>query len=614
MPDDDDSKGAHDIISSTDESGRRDSILSILDNLALCLVRTGTETVAVSLFGKRLEFAGHDLAGQVPRIAIIAAQKEKVDSKSAVEDPTSDLTSYARKVNPMTAVLYQYYSNPGYQDIDFNAHARKVFSLLQHCLRESENFSQQPAESKEAAYILRMEFYRYVIGMSLPKLAVHTEQHDIRSQTTWVGFHAFLKHPVKAEDFEIQANNKLNRINLNPGERQIFCKDDIEFDKAVASIFHNVVSKLLHCIFAYVGILLPKRNGDTKTTNLAVSEEEFGYYLKKLVLSLQDLARFTGLPNGLKYYVVSVKPPCDSSSDGASEDRTTKDEALSHRVNSVKAIKDEQAGDNDTNGAANANSKEPQVEGCCDVSMWRVRYQQWISSIVRQSTAISSLLQLTQKGHTQRIENLSFTPIHTDPPTSGMEDWIQTIKRALAYEIPGSEYENGCDRVIAALQGLCEDADNQEAYSWLDNIKWKFSGNVHCAAMLACMSFTRSPTSSDELKDLKERRLTSKTGVSGPCCYVCSLVLEQAYRYLWLRKPDRVWSCTLPDDCPLKRVKSISEALDRRLSRYLLDSLPNLEKDLKTRSTFVSRSDPTTEQDAGVIGGQEQEDQQVKGS
>ncbi|KAL8889518.1 MAG: hypothetical protein Q9215_003215 [Flavoplaca cf. flavocitrina] len=199
MPDDDDSKvrqeynyrirsastlcqilwmqGAHDIISSTDEPGRRYSILSILDNLALCLVRTGTETAAVSLFGKRLEFAGHDIAGQVPRacstynipdtakwdipieqiisdnakIAIIAAQKEKVDSKSAVEDPTSDLTSYARKVNPMTAVLYQYYSNPGYQDIDFNAHARKVFSLLQHCLRESENLSQQPAESKEAA-------------------------------------------------------------------------------------------------------------------------------------------------------------------------------------------------------------------------------------------------------------------------------------------------------------------------------------------------------------------------------------------------------------------------------------------------------------------------------
>ena len=89
MPDDDDSKvrqeynyrirsastlcqilrmqGAHNIIPSIDESGRRDSILSILDKLALCLVRTGTATAAVSLFGKRLEFAGHDLAGQVPQ-------------------------------------------------------------------------------------------------------------------------------------------------------------------------------------------------------------------------------------------------------------------------------------------------------------------------------------------------------------------------------------------------------------------------------------------------------------------------------------------------------------------------------------------------------------------
>ncbi|KAL9628111.1 MAG: hypothetical protein Q9204_006104 [Flavoplaca sp. TL-2023a] len=521
MPDDDDSKGAHDIIPSIDEPGRKDSILSILDKLAMCLVRTRTETAAVSLFGMRLEFAGHDLAGQVPqassdynipgtedsdmrieqinsgnaKIAIIAAQKEKADSKSAVDDPISDLTSYARKVSPMTAVLYQYYSNPGcasYQNIDFNAHARKVFSLLQHCLRESENFSQQPAKSQEDVFKLRMEFYRYVIGMSLPKLAVYTEQHDITSQKNWVGFHAFLKHPVKAEDFEIQPNNKLHwsqtdrnhflailkltRINLNPWEKQIFCKDDIEFDKAVAFIFHDVVSKLLHCILAYVGILVAKQEGDTKTTNLAVGEEEFGYYLHKLVLALQDLARFTRLPNALKHYVESVKPSYDSSSDVALEDGTTNDEALSLRVNSEKAIKDEQVGHNDTDGAANANPKEPQAEGCCDVSTWRARYQHWISSIVRQSRAISSLVQLTQKGHTQRIENLSFIPIHTDPPTSGMEDWIQTIKRAFAVEIPGSEYYNECHRIIAALQGLCKAADNQEAYSWLDKTKWKFSG------------------------------------------------------------------------------------------------------------------------------------------
>ncbi|KAL9630682.1 MAG: hypothetical protein Q9204_004591 [Flavoplaca sp. TL-2023a] len=308
------------------------------------------------------------------KIAIIAAQKEKADSKSAVDDPTSDLTSYARKVSPMTAVLYEYYSNPGcasYQSIDFNAHARKVFSLLQHCLRESENLFQQPVESQKAVCKLRMEFYRYVIGMSLPKLAVYTEQHDIRSQTSWVGFHAFLKHPVKAEDFEIQPNNKLhwsqtdrndflailklNGINLNPGEKQIF-----------------------------------------------------------------------------------FKPPCESSSDGALEDATTNDAALSLRVNSEKAIKDEKAGDNDdTHGAANADPKEPQAEGCYDLSTWRTKYQQWISNIVRQSKATSSLVGLNQKGHTQWIENLSFTPIHTGSPTSGMEDWIQTIKRAFAVEIPG---------------------------------------------------------------------------------------------------------------------------------------------------------------------------------
>lgn len=62
-------QGAHNITPSIDDSGRKDSILSILDNLALCLVRTEIEIAAVSLFGKRLEFAGQDQkGGQVPQV------------------------------------------------------------------------------------------------------------------------------------------------------------------------------------------------------------------------------------------------------------------------------------------------------------------------------------------------------------------------------------------------------------------------------------------------------------------------------------------------------------------------------------------------------------------
>lgn len=72
-----------------------------------------------------------------------------------------------------------------------------------------------------------------------------------------------------------------------------------------------------------------------------------------------------------------------------------------------------------------------------------------------------------------------------------------------------------------------------------------------------------------------------------------------------MSKPDRVWSCTLSEDCPLGMVMRISGALDKRLRRDLLDSLPKLEKDLKTRTTFVSRSDLATERDSGVIGGSE---------
>ena len=352
--------------------------------------------------------------------------------------------------------------------------------------------------------------------------------------------------------------------------------------------------------------MLPaKQEGVTQTTNLTVGQKEFGKYPPKLVFTLERLDRFTRLPNALKRYVESVKPPCDSSSEGALEDESTNDEALSLRVNSEKATNDEQVDDNDTNGAANQNPKEPRGEGCSDVSTWRVKYQQWIPSIVRKSKATSSLVGLYRKGDTQRIENLSFIPIHTDPPTSGIEDWILTTKRALDVDITGNEYHNDCHRI------LCEAADDWESYSWLDKTQWKFSGTVHCVAMLACRSFTTSPKSSP---DFEERRLTSKTGVWGSCCYVCSLVLEEAYRYLWRQIPDRVWSGTLPEDCPLERVMCISEELEMRLRRDLLDSLPKLEKDLETRSTFVSRSDLATEQDAGVIGigGQEQEDQQGK--
>ena len=330
-----------------------------------------------------------------------------------------------------------------------------------------------------------------------------------------------------------------------------------------------------------------------------------------MVFTLERLDRFTRLPNALKHYVESVKPPCDSSSEGALEDESTNDEALSLRVNSEKANNDEQVNDNDTNGAANQNPKELRGEGCSDVSTWLAKCQQWISSIVRKPKATSSLVGLYRKSDTQRIENLSFIPIHTDPPTSGMEDWIVTIKRALDVDIPGSRYVNECGSVIAALEGLCEAADDHESYSWLDKTQWKFSGTVHCVAMLACRSFTTSPKSSP---DFEERRLTSKTGVWGSCCYVCSLVLEEAYRYLWRQIPDRVLSCTLPEVCPLERVMCISDELEMRLRRDLFDSFPKLEKDLETRSTFVSRSDLATEQDAGVIGigGQEQEVQQGK--
>ena len=58
-------QGVFSIGPAIDQPGKKDPIVSILDKLALCLIRTMPETVAVSLVDDRLNAVSDDLSAQV---------------------------------------------------------------------------------------------------------------------------------------------------------------------------------------------------------------------------------------------------------------------------------------------------------------------------------------------------------------------------------------------------------------------------------------------------------------------------------------------------------------------------------------------------------------------
>lgn len=173
-------------------------------------------------------------------------------------------------------------------------------------------------------------------------------------------------------------------------------------------------------------------------------------------------------------------------------------------------------------------------------------------------------------------------------PLDELERSYATLTNPEVLKIPANQRKPERDRMIAALQGLCDVASQDEAYSWLNRIAWPndFRGTVHCEATLACKNLALEP-SYDTLNPL-----TSKIGVSRKCCYVCELVLEEVAQYsgvvtstLFSGRLDRVWSVSLPIDCPLEIVRLVSDKLDQRLRLVLLQSLPRLENDLSKRLT-----------------------------
>ena len=516
-----------------------------------------------------------------------------------------------------------------------------MFALLRDSLRDAPHGSLLPRRSKEQAYIHEMMLYCYVVGMSLAKLGSSLKDLlEIEHQTTWLRFREFLKIPVKPEDFE-DLHEKLdwsqthranfdfllskNGIVLDAVRKQSFCKTPIKFDEVVAWVFHRLVKALLTNIFYYRENLFTKIGRGVETV-LCINSREFCKRLQRLVLNLERLSRFTQLPQALELYVKSIKPPPanrDATSNGATKGKIPDDvkdnRALTNQVRKQLAMIDEQPDDSGNirlpkveqissdpakGSTCHVKPNEPEEEGCYHASMWRARYQQWIIRIIRQFSAIERLVHLNHRGQLRRIQNMNFIPVQTNPPTQYMEHWTLTVIRVMnepldehersyatptlpePLQTPANQRKHERERMIAALVGLCNNASASEAYSWLDKNTWSkdFRGTVHCEATLACKNLAL------ELSHDTQTPLTSKIGVSRKCCFVCELVLEEVAQYsgvvtstLFSGRSNRVWSVSLPNDCPLQIVRSVSDKLDQRLRLVLLQSLPRLEIDLKNR-------------------------------
>ena len=517
------------------------------------------------------------------------------------------------------------------KSIGIGAHGQVVFSLLQDALRYSADWSRLSPSSQIDAYKHRLVFQCYVIGMSLSKLNTHIEeQEEIKKQVTWVWFSHLLEYPLTVEDVEVQHEkpewSQKNRedffdilvqgeIKLDHVQKQMFRETPINFDKITALAFHTVISKLLGRIITRRRNLFLKQQGNTEV-NLAAGLKQFGESLLELVCDLYLLAQFTHLPGALKFYVDSIKPPRKAPPKSGSpvSDGATTDEIDTDRITSDQAVRDDETGttadpsplsNNPANGgighAADSNG------GCYEVPRWRARYSQWILGILRQSKAVTRLTQITETAHAQRIQNLSFNLIPTDQPSDQMEAWEATVKRVLATPVDHAEKElaaptveclqqiytniptNECDRVLKALRGLRDLANINESYKWLN--EWSFHGTVHCEATLVCQNIAKSLAAPSDTNKMQ----TSKIGVSRQCCYVCSLVLEEAHLYskrfkatMYSGSSTRVWSCTLPKDCPLDMVRTISDKLDGFLRRALLKSIPKLENDWHIRLGMLS--------------------------
>ncbi|KAL9629922.1 MAG: hypothetical protein Q9204_005003 [Flavoplaca sp. TL-2023a] len=494
--------------------------------------------------------------------------------------------------------------------IDLQTHGHVVFKLAQRAHKEV-------ADANEESLMTNITFIFYILGMSLQRLESRLrEPLESPKRKSWIKFHEFLKRQITATDFETGQHDHLRwshshrnifsarlteaNFRLDPALERKFEEPKIEFTRDVAYVFHQLVMESLITIvnspvvkIGHISTKVPKRSRNVAEPldddkDEAQQNRKKRYHtdqFKLLVAAMQNLLRIDALGNALHLYTRSIKPPPRKDGDTVTspDDELTQNQAINQEAVDAEYGDNEfhrnenNTGDDDTGGKSpsieshvlsglTGSPKNTYTEG---ERKWQSSYEQWIQGILSQLKAAMSLGAGQPPGHTMKIQQTTFTFITADPPGRKMEKWPLTINSILR-----DDWDTR-DKVKEALATLRDTARKDDPFIKLKNENWKFTGAIHCEAMIACRNLAQ--TSMDTFYE-RNQSGASKIGVSKNCCLLCSWLLnaisEEKSRALTYRGDSGlVWRYTLPKDCPLETAKQVSIRLDQYLANTLRGAL-----------------------------------------
>lgn len=207
-----------------------------------------------------------------------------------------------------------------------------------------------------------------------------------------------------------------------------------------------------------------------------------------------------------------------------------------------------------------------------DEEVWSNAYLEWITRIVRQTTAAGLLTSLSSS-EKKRFLGLNFDIADEEAPNTTREFWETTIKK-----IYTGQDQKMRRRVLTALRAL---ANGDKEYAELGN-NWEntFKGAIHCEAMIAVRNFT-------DTKGLSVPCLRPKVGVSKRCCVTCTLLLDSVVESqydsgiprssIYVGPSHKIWPIALPKHCPVPVAQQVADGLDEALRKTFENCIDALE-------------------------------------
>jgi len=454
-----------------------------------------------------------------------------------------------------------------------------VFQLLQTYLK----LEASSPNDLDACFRARMDFKCYVIGMSLAKLHAQVEERDWAVKKYEKGFRQFLESEVDEHQFHVSKTDLkwtpilkkrfLEHANAIEGLHLDFIalaqKVEVSgsFDIDLARVIHQILrfnfDQIVQSLNELQQLRLSKFDQGNKFSQQQTHKlENFTKKFEKLVTCLLALQAFVADCKKLfSFYREVINAPNRKSHPSSSTMRCEGDKSEDNKV-------------------------------------WLDSYINWIKKIVRQSMAAARLTSLSKHPYERHLMELQIESIEVEQPSATMEDWKRTISQIYSqettYHIAGTDSnEKISQQVQDCLKDLANNAPYKEnsCYNWL--IEWKFTGAIHCEAMIACKNIVR-PTKNSRMRNMG-------IGVSKRCCVVCSYILQEAARLgvdlykdssiaklfvNYLGNSNKIFSCALPEECPLEVAEKVSKRLDELLQEKLTESLPSLQE--KVNSVPIS--------------------------